>query len=142
MLSVRSAFGLKVKYLGKHTLFRFPFGWFFRLTGGIPVERSEPHQLVSAIANTFAERETLWLAIAPEGTRHKTDCWKSGFYYVALKAEVPVLCTFLDAHSRECGILGLVELSGDVEHDMEKIRTLYAGKRGIHPELESSIRLS
>src|SRR6185503_9034581 len=113
LLLVKFAFGGPVHYLGKHTLFRWPFGWFFRLTGGIPVVRHERRHVVSEAVRLFRERDELWLAISPEGTREKTDHWKSGFYRIAREAGVPVLLAFLDAGKRECGLAGLVELSGD-----------------------------
>jgi len=140
LLLVRWAFGMRVHYLGKHTLFRAPFGWFFRLTGGIPVDRTEPHQLVLRTAQRFAERDELWLAIAPEGTRQRTDHWKSGFYHLALAARVPVLLAFIDARRRQCGLGPLIELSGDVERDLERLRSFYADKQGIRPELTSELR--
>jgi 1-acyl-sn-glycerol-3-phosphate acyltransferase len=140
LLLARSALGIRASYLGKHTLFRAPYGWFFRWLGGIPVERGEPQHLVSAIAEEFRRRSRLWLAMAPEGTRAKTDHWKSGFYRIALAAQVPVLLTFIDAGRKECGLCGLVALSGDEEQDLAAIRACYAGKRGIYPELAGDIR--
>jgi 1-acyl-sn-glycerol-3-phosphate acyltransferase len=140
LLLARSAFGLRVSYLAKHTLFRFPFAWFFRLTGGIPVDRAEHHHVVISMARRFAEQPRLWLAIAPEGTRAKTDHWRSGFYRIALAASVPVLCAFLDARRRRCGLGDLIQLSGDAAADLARIRAFYADKRGIRPELASDIR--
>jgi 1-acyl-sn-glycerol-3-phosphate acyltransferase len=140
LLLVRFAFGGPVHYLGKHTLFRPPFGWFFRLTGGIPVVRHEHHHVVSEAVRLFDERDALWLALSPEGTRHKTDHWKSGFYRIAEAAGVPVLLAFVDAAKKECGLGDLVELSGDPERDLERLRAFYATKRGIRPELAGTIR--
>jgi 1-acyl-sn-glycerol-3-phosphate acyltransferase len=140
LLLVRYAFGRPVHYLGKHTLFRPPLGWFFRATGGIPVVRHERRHFVKRAAAFFAEREELWLAMSPEGTRHRTDHWKSGFYRIALAAGVPVLLAFVDAAKKECGLGPLVELSGDVERDLGVIRDFYATKRGIYPERASTIR--
>ena len=140
LLLVRSAFGRRVHYLGKHTLFRPPFGWFFRATGGIPVVRHERHHFVERSARHFAEKRELWLAISPEGTREWTDHWKSGFYRIALAARVPVLCAFIDAAKKECGLGPLVELTGDSERDLAAFRAFYESKRGIHPERASAIR--
>ena len=140
MLLVKFAFGHPVHYLAKHTLFRFPVAWFFRVTGGIPVERGERHHLVATMTRAFAERPTLWLAVAPEGTRARLDHWKSGFYQIAVAAKVPVLFAFIDAARKECGLGELLELSGDVSRDLAAIRAFYADKRGIRPERESEIR--
>jgi 1-acyl-sn-glycerol-3-phosphate acyltransferase len=140
LLLVRFAVGGPVHYLGKHTLFRPPFGWFFRLTGGIPVVRHQRRHLVKKAVRLFRERPALWLALSPEGTRDKTDHWKSGFYRIALAARVPVLLAFVDAAKKECGLGGLLELTGNVERDLGTIRAFYEPKRGIHPELASTIR--
>jgi len=141
MFLVRMAFGKDVAYLAKHTLFRFPFGWFFRATGAIPVERSEHHHLVQAMVRAFQTRPKLWLALAPEGTRAKTGHWKSGFYHVAQQARVPLLLAFLDARTRRCGVGPLLELTHDPKHDIERLRAFYSDKRGIRPERESDIRI-
>jgi 1-acyl-sn-glycerol-3-phosphate acyltransferase len=140
LLLVRFAVGGPVHYLGKHTLFRWPFGWFFHLTGGIPVDRQKRRHVVKKATRLFRERAALWLALSPEGTRDKTDHWKSGFYRIALAARVPVLLAFVDAAKKECGLGGLVELTGNVERDLATIRAFYGTKRGIHPELASTIR--
>ena len=140
MLLVKIAFGKRVYYLGKHTLFRAPFGWFFRWTGGIPVVRHERRHMVESVARMFHDRPELWLAMSPEGTRDKTDHWKTGFYRIALAANVPVLLAFLDANTRECGLGPLLELTGDTEQDLSRMRAFYADKRGILPERTSAIR--
>lgn len=140
LMLLRWASGRRVSYLGKHTLFRWPFGGFFRLLGGIAVERESSRNRVSAIAALFAKRQYLWLAISPEGTRSKAERWRSGFYYIARAAEVPVLLVFIDSANGRCGIGELIWLTGDVERDLERIRDFYRDKRGIHPERESPIR--
>jgi 1-acyl-sn-glycerol-3-phosphate acyltransferase len=140
LLLVRIAVGRHVRYLAKHTLLQGPFGWFFRATGAIPVERSQHQDLVRYLSEVFERSPALWLALSPEGTRKKTDHWKSGFYYIALEARVPVLLVFVDAERRECGVGPLIELSGDPERDLEPIRAFYADKRGIVPENASDIR--
>jgi 1-acyl-sn-glycerol-3-phosphate acyltransferase len=140
LLLVRAGLGRRVSYLAKHTLLRFPFGWLFRWSGAIPVERSESHQLVEVLAATFRREPELWLAMSPEGTRAHTDHWKSGFYHLARTAEVPVLLAFIDARRRECGVGDLIELTGDVESDLARIRAFYADKRGIVPERAGEVR--
>ena len=139
LLLVKLAFGKDVHYFGKHTLFWPPLGWFMRLTGGIPVVRHKRRNVVKKAVSVFRERNRLWLALSPEGTRDKTDHWKSGFYRIARQAKVPVLLAFIDASKKECGLGELVEMTGDVERDLERLRAFYSTKRGIHPELESTI---
>jgi 1-acyl-sn-glycerol-3-phosphate acyltransferase len=141
LLAVRCAFGQPVAYLAKHTLFRFPFAGLLRRTGAIPVDRTERHELVSTLAQAFREREWLWLALSPEGTRDRTDHWKSGFYHVAREAGVPLLLAFIDARRRECGLGGLLWLTGDVDADMARLREFFADKQGIEPERASDVRL-
>jgi len=140
LLLARSALDLRASYLGKHTLFRPPFGWLFRRLGGIPVNREEAHHMVDQIAEEFRRRDHLWLAMAPEGTRAKTDHWKSGFYRIALAARVPILPCFVDASRKECGVGELFYPTGDVEQDLAALRAFYADRRGIYPELAGEIR--
>jgi 1-acyl-sn-glycerol-3-phosphate acyltransferase len=140
LLLARAGFAIDALFLAKHTLFRAPYGFFFRKLGGISVERSEHHNLVDALAAEFGRRATFRLAMAPEGTRGKTDHWKSGFYYVALKAGVPILPVFVDAARKECGFGPLLQPTGDVERDLAVLREFYSTKPGIYPALASEIR--
>jgi 1-acyl-sn-glycerol-3-phosphate acyltransferase len=141
LLCVRAAFGREVSYLAKSTLFRFPIEGLLRHTGAIPVDRSEHQALVQTLVEVFRQRSQLWLALSPEGTRDRTDHWKSGFYHLAREANVPLLLGFIDASKRECGFGGLLELTEDAAADMDRLRAFYAAKRGIVPECESDIRL-
>lgn len=129
-----------MKYLAKHTLLRFLWGWFFRWTGAIPVNRSEPQQLVRDLCGVFERSSELWLALSPEGTRQRTDHWKTGFYHLALQARVPVLLAFVDASRRECGVGPLLHMSGNPAADLQRLRAFYADKRGIVPGNASEIR--
>lgn len=140
LLLARAALGRKVSYLAKHTLFRPPFGWFFRMTSGIPVDRGGHRRLVDAIAAEFREQGDLWLAMAPEGTRAKTDHWRSGFYRIAIAAEVPILLTAIDARRKEYIVGDLFRPSGEVERDLTRIRAFYRDKPGIQPECAGEIR--
>lgn len=141
LLAVRFAIGKPVAYLAKDSLFRFPVAGLLRATGAIPVDRREHHALVRRLAAAFRERDELWLAMSPEGTRAKTDHWKSGFYHVARDAGVPLLLAFIDAGRRECGLGDLIWLAGDVDADMARLRAFYADKRGIVPERAGEVRL-
>jgi hypothetical protein len=141
LLTVRAAFGRQVSYLAKSTLFRFPIAWLLRRSGAIPVDRTERQALVQTLVAIFQQRPRVWIALSPEGTRDKTDHWKSGFYHLAREAGVPLLLGFIDADKRECGFGGLLDLTGDASIDMDRLRVFYASKRGIRPECESEIRL-
>ncbi len=132
---------IKVSWMGKHTLFKKPYGTFMKWLGGIPVDRRSTHGVVDQIADYFKAGENLIIAIAPEGTRHKTDHWKSGFYHIAVKAQVPLLLGYLDYPNKTVGT-GLSFIpTGNIKEDMDIIRDFYKDYRGDHPEDESDIVL-
>jgi 1-acyl-sn-glycerol-3-phosphate acyltransferase len=135
------ALGIWPAWVGKHTLFRFPLGLFFRALRGIPVVRGTPKNLVEQLAAQFSSRGQLVLLMPPEGTRSRAAYWKSGFYFVARRAGVPVAMGFLDYARREGGIGPLVHPGNDLHADMELLRTFYAGKLGRYPQLQGPIRL-
>jgi 1-acyl-sn-glycerol-3-phosphate acyltransferase len=140
MYLAKIAMNVDVNFLGKHTLFRWPTGWFFRWLGGIPVVRHEKNNVVDDSIAAFTNNQRLWLAMAPEGTRSKTDYWRTGFYHIAVGAKVPVKLCFLDTSTRHLGLGPLIELTGDIERDFETLRAFYSGKRGFKPELASTIQ--
>lgn len=134
------AAGLPVHFVGKHTLFRGPFGTLLRRMGGIPVDRKAAAGLVRQLVQAMEARPWMWLAIAPEGTRAFVDHWKSGFYRVAVAARVPVGLAFIDWRARVVGLRDYLVPTGDEERDLERIRAVYAGKLGRRPELAGEIR--
>jgi 1-acyl-sn-glycerol-3-phosphate acyltransferase len=141
MLLCGMALGVWPAWVGKHTLFRPPFGWLMRALGGIPVDRAASHHMVDHLAAQFTARDRLALAMPPEGTRSLAPHWKSGFYHVAATARVPIALGYLDYARREGGIGAPIQPSGDLHADMDRIRAFYAGKAGCHPELQGPIRL-
>jgi len=141
MLAASWVFRLRVSWFGKHTLFRPPLGWLLQRLGGLPVDRTAPRGLVGEVAARLETADQLFVAVSPEGTRGRRDRWKSGFYWIAHEAKVPVVCGYLDYGRRRAG-LGLTFVpSGDVIADMDRVREFYAGIRGRHPSSESDIRL-
>ena len=90
-LSVIWGWGLKLNYMGKHTLFKFPHGFFFRAVGGIPVDRRSPQGLIEKMTGEFNSRPSLMLGIAPEGTRNSDGTLKAGFARIAIAASAPVV---------------------------------------------------
>ena len=90
-LSVIWGWGLKLNYMGKHTLFKFPHGLFFRAVGGIPVDRRSPQGLIEKMTDEFNSRPSLMLGIAPEGTRNSDGTLKAGFARIAIAASAPVV---------------------------------------------------
>jgi 1-acyl-sn-glycerol-3-phosphate acyltransferase len=137
---VMTAIGLNFRFVGKHTLFRWPLGSLMRRLGGIAVNRSLSTNFVEQVVSHFQEQEQLIVAIAPEGTRRQTDYWRSGFYYIALQANVPVVLGFLDYRTKTGGLGAMFYPSGNLEKDLELVREFYAGIHGKHPEKAGTIR--
>jgi 1-acyl-sn-glycerol-3-phosphate acyltransferase len=132
--------GMQAHWVGKDSLFRWPFGDLLRWLGGIPVDRRAANGFVAQMAAQFARRPELLLVLAPEGTRKRTAGWKSGFYRIALEAGVPVALTTVDYARREVGILAYLEMSGDAQADIAAIAAHYAGRQGRNPAQASPIR--
>ena len=135
------AVNLDIYWLGKQALFRWPWGWFFRALGGTPVYREQSLNLSQEMAELFARCEHLVLALAPEGTRKKTDHWKTGFYYIARAAHVPIVLGYLDHGHKQVGIGGVFYPGNDIEADFNHIRQFYKNMRGKIPENESLIEV-
>jgi 1-acyl-sn-glycerol-3-phosphate acyltransferase len=141
MLALAVALRIKATWMGKHTLFRPPLGWLMRRLGGLPINRSARQKVVEQAVESFRERERLVLAILPEGTRKRTPYWKSGFYHIAVGAQVPIALGYAD-YRRKVGGIGRVFMpSGDVDADMAIIREFYSGMTGKRPEQFGEIRL-
>jgi 1-acyl-sn-glycerol-3-phosphate acyltransferase len=132
-LAASYAMGVRVHWTGKHTLFRGPFGPFFRSLGGVPIDRRAHHDVVQQMVEEFARRERFVLAVQPEGTRKRVPYWKSGFYFIAKSAGVPVAMAYLDYERKEGGFGPLLVPSDDVESDVRAIHLFYADKKGKHP---------
>jgi 1-acyl-sn-glycerol-3-phosphate acyltransferase len=132
---------LNLNWFGKDSIFVGPFGWIFRKWGGIALDRKNRSNTVSLVVKEFRSRSTLAIGLAPEGTRSHTTHWKSGFYHMALEAGVPLALAFFDYEKKEVGVGLVLDLTGDINADMEKIRTFYADKRGKYSELAGPVRL-
>ncbi len=141
-LATAAVLGVEMNWVGKHTLFKNPvMGAFMRWVGGIPVDRSKTQDFVSKVAELLKSRDDLFLVVAPEGTRGRADRWKTGFYYMARAAEVPVVMGYLDYAKKTSGFGTLFYPTGDLHADMRHIRAFYANVTGKHPELASAISL-
>lgn len=132
-------YGMKVRFLGKHTLFRPPFGWFFERLGGIPVDRSKTTGIVGQVAQAFDAAAQMILVIAPEGTRKAAPSWKSGFLAMAEESNVPVVLAGVDYPRRTVSLSEAIDVDGDVAAFMDIARDFYRGKRGLHPDLETPV---
>ncbi len=133
--------GLPLRWMGKDSLFRWPLRRWLLQLGGIPINRREPSGFVDALLAEFARSDQMWLAVAPEGTRSRTDHWKSGFYRIAVAGGLPLGLGYIDYATRTVGIDTYLRLSGDPAQDFARIREFYAGKRGRRPENAGDIRL-
>jgi 1-acyl-sn-glycerol-3-phosphate acyltransferase len=134
--------GMSFQWLGKDSLFQGILGRYLKWLGGVSVDRSNPNGLVAQVAERFRSEERLVLMVPAEGTRGQRPYWKSGFYWMASEAQVPVVLGYLDYPRRWAGFGPVVFPSGDVRADMDRVRAFYADKVGKHPELQSRIRLA
>lgn len=129
------------RWVGKHTLFTGPFKWLFTWLGGIPVDRRVHTGFIHRSAELLQESERMALCLAPEGTRSRTEYWKSGFYHIATEAGVPIALGYLDYSTKTLGVGAYFQPSGDIDADMEIIRKFYQGKVGKRPEQQGEVRL-
>lgn len=131
---LRSVLGLQTNYVGKKTLFKFPYGWIFRLLGGAPVERRKNENQVEAIARLFQEKEIFRMTMAPEGTRKKVAEWRTGFYYIAKAAKVPIIMFTLDFGKKENRFSEPFYPTDDKDADFKFMHNFYNGVIGKVPE--------
>jgi 1-acyl-sn-glycerol-3-phosphate acyltransferase len=124
------ALGLRVRFLGKHTLFRPPLGWLMRWLGGTPVVRETPQGAVSAAVEMMAGEARAVLGLAPAGTRTRGAPWRSGFYHIAVAAGAPILPVAFDYGRRAIRLFPPLEPSGDFSADLAALQALYDGVRG------------
>jgi 1-acyl-sn-glycerol-3-phosphate acyltransferase len=141
MLAFAFIYDIPVRWMGKHTLFKPPFGPFMKMLGGMPIVRHRPGGIVEQMVEAFEENDELVLMVPAEGTRSYVDYWKSGFYRIAVAADVPVVLSYLDFSRKEGGIGPALKMTGDIRADMDRIRAFYAGKTGLRPENVGVIRL-
>jgi 1-acyl-sn-glycerol-3-phosphate acyltransferase len=122
------------KFVGKDSLFRFPFGGIFRALGGYPVDRSKRNNFVDSVVDIFEREDKFAMTIAPEGTRSKVDRLKTGFYYIAMGAKVPIVMCKFDYSVKEVDFREPFYPTGDLEADMVVIREYFQNAKGKHPK--------
>lgn len=138
--------GLEVRFWGKHTLFRIPlFGAFLRWVGGLPVDKTAANGAVEQMVDAFEQKrqagEYFWLALAPEGTRSWRPAWRSGFYRLTLKAQVPLMVASLDYGRKRIRLMDVMNLTGRASEDMARIAQLLEGSQGLRADQASPIKL-
>lgn len=133
-LLLRQVVGIKSNFVGKKELFVWPFGYYFRSIGGAPLDRTAGQNKVQAIADLFNQRDEFRLAISPEGTRKKVAQWKTGFYYIAKAANVPIIMFTLDFEKKQNRISEPFYTTEDVDADFQQIKLFFDGVKGKIPE--------
>ncbi|WKE65409.1 lysophospholipid acyltransferase family protein [Gallaecimonas kandeliae] len=131
----RNSLGAPIRFLGKHQLFRFPFGWFFRALGGYPVHRDRSNQLVDQVVGYFSSQPDFVLGLAPEGTRSPVKRWKLGFYHIAKGAGVPYVLVGFDYPNKRLLINDPLWPTDDMAADLQRITDFYGQVQGRHPKV-------
>lgn len=129
------ALGLRGTFLGKDALFKWPFGYFFRWLGGVPVDRSSKNNVVDQTIALFHQRERMILALSPEGTRKKIDKWRTGFYWVAVGAGVPIVPVAFDFPNKRYILHAPQTMTGDPAVDIPHLRSFFKASQACRPEL-------
>ena len=131
----RMASGTMIHFIGKGSLFKPPFGFFFRALGGTPVDRTKSNNLVDAVVDVFNAKEKFILGLSPEGTRKKVDKWKTGFYYIAKGANVPIVMATLDFGKKKIKISEPYYTTSNKDKDFEVFHSYFKNVKGKNPEL-------
>ena len=124
------ALGIRVSFLAKHTLFRWPLGLMMRWLGGIPIDRRSSRGAVQQIVDRFRDADQLFLTVTPEGTRGEVDQWKTGFYHIAHQAELPIVPVSFDYGRRRIAFHEPRLASGNLERDLPEIQSLFKDVTG------------
>ena len=130
----RGIINIEINFLAKKELFVFPFNYFFKWVGGAPLNRGRKENKVDAIAKIFSEKEIFRLALAPEGTRKKVEHWRTGFYYMALKANVPIIPGVFDYKNKQVIFNKPFYPTGNIEEDFKILHSYYKDITGKNPD--------
>lgn len=141
MLAIAWRLDMRFRWLGKKSLFRGWRGPIMRRLGGIPVDRDVPSGVISEVMARIRSGDVFSLVVTPDGTRKDHTHWKSGFYRIAREAQFPITLGYVDRATMTTGLGPTLELTGDVSHDMDRVRDFYADKSGARPEHRVEPRL-
>ena len=139
LIVFKIALDVRLRFLAKHTLFWWPLSSLLRWFGALPIDRSHAASTVKQMVNAFEEEDHLFLALAPEGTRKWKPYWKTGFYQIALAANVPIVLAYIDYPDKKMGIGPRLQPTGDIGNDLAVIRKFYAPFVPRHPKLRSPV---
>lgn len=131
MIAAAGYYRVPLKWMGKKELTQGPLGFLVKWFGCVPVDRSGGRELVPQMADAFRAAKSMVLAISPEGTRAATRAWRTGYYYIALAAGVPIVMSVLDYGTKTISVSGVIHPSGNYEADLALIRTHYETARGL-----------
>ena len=132
---------LDINWLGKHSLFKPPWGGFMRFLGGIPIDRSRSANYVEVLAREFEKRDRMVLVLAAEGTRSRTEFWRSGFYHIAKAADVPIVAGYMDYKAKRGGLGRVIYPIGTQKEVMDQLREFYEGIEGYNDDWFGPVRL-
>lgn len=133
-LAIKFSEGLPANFIGKASLFKPPFGFIFKWFGGTPIDRSKSNNKVDAIVDVYNSHETFVLALSPEGTRKKVATWKTGFYYIAKGANVPIVMFTFNFKDKEIKISEPYYITDNMDEDFKYFHKFYKGIQGKVPE--------
>ena len=139
LIGARFANKVNVQWAGKSEMFRWPFKGVLKFLGGVPIERSKSTNMVQSVVNIFNERERFLYAMSPEGTRKYQDFWRSGFYYIALEANVPIILYRLDYKNKRVTIGDVITVTGDIEKDLVAIDMIF---KDVEPKYKENYCLA
>lgn len=134
-LGARSMMGVDTRFVGKKELFRFPFGWIFRKLGGYPVDRSKKTNMVDAVCEIFDSKDSFSICLTPEGTRSYAPVWKTGFWHIANKLQIPIVMVAMNYQTKEIIIEEPLFTSASMEDDIAAMKAYFSKVPGHHPEL-------
>ena len=141
-LTYKVAVGLEIHFFAKQSLFWFPLGALLRGLGGVPLDRARAMSAVAQAVAMFDKEENFYFGLAPEGTRSLRDGWKSGFHRIAVGAGVPVFLGAIDYRQKRVGIIERLELTGNLDADIQKCADFYRNVEGRWPEQTTPVRIA
>jgi len=134
MLATSGHYRVSLKWMGKKSLTQGPLGWLIKAMGCVPIDRAASNDMVRSMSEAFGAHQKMVLAVPPEGTRSAVREWKSGFYHIAVAANVPIILSVLDYGTKTARLAAVVYPSGDYLADLPLIRAHYAGALGKKPD--------
>lgn len=141
-LTYKVAIGLDVHFFAKKSLFWFPLSTLLRALGGIPLDRSKATSAVAQAVDMFNHEESFYFGLAPEGTRSLREVWKTGFYRIATDAGVPIYLGTIDYRKKCIGVTQRLEVSGDIDRDLQKCADFYQNIEGRWPKKTTPVRFT